>query len=98
MVGSDSSRKPNASTSGYLPNLVVVPSMLLMGAGAAAMILPVVIFLAVMVPSLLLTGAIVVTLISGIVAPLSKIVTARGLVLCSLGEAIAIPIAVKLSS
>ena len=98
MAGTSPSRKPDARTSGYLPNLVVVPGMLLIGAGAAAMILPIIMFLAVMVPSMLLTGAMVVTLTSAIVLPLTKVATARGLVMCSLGAAIVIPIAVKFSS
>jgi hypothetical protein len=60
-----------ASSSGYKPNLVVVPGMLLIGGAAATMILSIVTFLGVAVPSILLTGAGAVTLISMVVALLS---------------------------
>ncbi len=90
MAGSNSAQKPDASTSGYLPNLIVVPGMLMMGAGAAAMILPIILFLGVMVPSLLLTGTLAVTLVSMIVAPLSKIGPARGMIMCGAVAAIGI--------
>ena len=63
-----------ASSSGYKPNLVVVPGMLLIGAAAATTILSVVTILGVAVPSILLIGAGAMTLISFVAMLLSVVV------------------------
>jgi hypothetical protein len=75
-----------ASSSGYWPNLGVVPGMLLIGGAAATMILSIVAFLGVAVPSILLSGVGAVTLISLVVTLLSTAVHSKQL----LGAAVAI--------
>jgi hypothetical protein len=67
------------NTSGYWPNLVVIPGMLLIGGAAATMILSIVTFLGVAIPGILLSSVGAVTLISLIVTFLSTAVHSKQL-------------------